>query len=105
MQQSLKTAEMHLQISHDTPASMVGTTRSRITYFRNRFRQRCLIDYKGSVNTAAHIYAPLSKVTISGTPGYTGWLIGKQLNFKGTSKLHYDETGKDQTPFSLRLVK
>ena len=49
MQQSLKTAEMHLQISHDTPASMVGTTRSRITYFMNRFRQRCLIGYKGSV--------------------------------------------------------
>ena len=49
MQQSLKTAEMHLQISHDTPASMVGTTRSRIICFINRFRQRCLIDYKGSV--------------------------------------------------------
>jgi CRP/FNR family transcriptional regulator, cyclic AMP receptor protein len=37
------------KISHDTLASMVGTTRSRITYFMNRFRQRGLIDYKGSV--------------------------------------------------------
>jgi CRP/FNR family cyclic AMP-dependent transcriptional regulator len=33
----------------DTLASMVGTTRSRITYFMNSFRKRGLIDYKGSV--------------------------------------------------------
>jgi len=37
------------RISHDTLASMVGTTRSRITYFMNSFRKRGLIDYKGSV--------------------------------------------------------
>lgn len=37
------------KISHDTLASMVGTTRSRITYFMNRFRRRGLIDYKRGV--------------------------------------------------------
>ena len=37
------------KISHDTLASMVGTTRSRITYFMNCFRKRGLIDYKGGV--------------------------------------------------------
>jgi CRP/FNR family transcriptional regulator, cyclic AMP receptor protein len=37
------------RISHDTLASMVGTTRSRITYFMNCFRKRGLIDYKGGV--------------------------------------------------------
>ena len=37
------------RISHDTLASMVGTTRSRITYFMNSFRKRGLIDYKGGV--------------------------------------------------------
>jgi len=37
------------KISHDTLASMVGTTRSRITYFMNCFRKRGLIDYKGAV--------------------------------------------------------
>jgi hypothetical protein len=28
---------------------MVGTTRSRITFFMNSFKKRGLIDYKGSV--------------------------------------------------------
>jgi CRP-like cAMP-binding protein len=37
------------RISHDTLASMVGTTRSRVTYFMNCFRKRGLIDYKGGV--------------------------------------------------------
>ena len=37
------------RISPDTLASMVGTTRSRITYFMNSFRKRSLIAYKGSV--------------------------------------------------------
>jgi len=37
------------RISLDTLASMVGTTRSRITYFMNSFRKRSLIAYKGSV--------------------------------------------------------
>jgi len=35
------------KISHETLASIVGTPRSRITYFMNCFRKRGLIDYKG----------------------------------------------------------
>ena len=37
------------KISHETLASIVGTPRSRITYFMNCFRKRGLIDYKGGV--------------------------------------------------------
>jgi CRP/FNR family cyclic AMP-dependent transcriptional regulator len=33
------------KISHDTLATMVGTTRSRITYFMNKFKDRGYIDY------------------------------------------------------------
>ena len=33
------------KISHDTLATMVGTTRSRITYFMNKFKKLGLIDY------------------------------------------------------------
>lgn len=33
------------RISHDTLATMVGTTRSRITYFMNKFKKMGLIDY------------------------------------------------------------
>jgi CRP-like cAMP-binding protein len=34
-------------LSHETLAEMVGTTRSRITYFMNKFRRMGLIDYNG----------------------------------------------------------
>jgi len=34
-------------LSHETLAEMVGTTRSRITYFMNKFRTMGLIDYNG----------------------------------------------------------
>jgi CRP/FNR family transcriptional regulator, cyclic AMP receptor protein len=38
------------RISHDTLASMVGTTRSRITYFMGRFKKSGMVDYgKGMV--------------------------------------------------------
>lgn len=38
------------KISHETLATMVGTTRSRITYFMNRFKDQGFIDYgKGMV--------------------------------------------------------
>ena len=33
------------KISHDTLATMVGTTRSRVTFFRNRFKKLGLVDY------------------------------------------------------------
>jgi CRP-like cAMP-binding protein len=34
-------------MSHETLAEMVGTTRSRVTHFMNKFRQMGLIEYKG----------------------------------------------------------
>jgi CRP/FNR family cyclic AMP-dependent transcriptional regulator len=37
-------------IDQKTLAEMVGTTRSRISFFMNRFRRLGLIDYNGSVN-------------------------------------------------------
>jgi CRP/FNR family transcriptional regulator, cyclic AMP receptor protein len=33
------------KFSHDTLATMVGTTRSRVTYFMNKFRNQGFIDY------------------------------------------------------------
>lgn len=36
-------------LSHETLAEMVGTTRSRITYFMNKFRKLGLIDYNGDL--------------------------------------------------------
>lgn len=36
-------------VSQETLAEMVGTTRSRISYFMNRFREKGFIDYNGSL--------------------------------------------------------
>ena len=36
-------------ISHETLAEMVGTTRSRVTHFMNKFRKMGLIEYKGGL--------------------------------------------------------
>jgi CRP-like cAMP-binding protein len=38
-----------LRISQETLAEMVGTTRSRVSYFMNRFREMGLINYNGSL--------------------------------------------------------
>ncbi len=38
------------KIDQETLAEMVGTTRSRVSYFMNRFREMGLIDYNGSLH-------------------------------------------------------
>jgi CRP/FNR family transcriptional regulator, cyclic AMP receptor protein len=45
-----ETEPVLLKVSQATLAEMVGTTRSRVSYFMNRFRSRGLIDYNGSVH-------------------------------------------------------
>jgi CRP/FNR family transcriptional regulator, cyclic AMP receptor protein len=44
-----ETEPILLKVSQRTLAEMVGTTRSRVSYFMNKFRSRGLIDYNGSV--------------------------------------------------------
>jgi CRP-like cAMP-binding protein len=36
-------------LSHETLAEMVGTTRSRVTHFMNKFKKLGLIEYKGGL--------------------------------------------------------
>jgi CRP/FNR family transcriptional regulator, cyclic AMP receptor protein len=40
-------------LSHETLAEMVGTTRSRVTHFMNKFRKLGLIEYKGHLMVKA----------------------------------------------------
>jgi CRP/FNR family transcriptional regulator, cyclic AMP receptor protein len=46
------------KVSQETLAEMVGTTRSRVSYFMNRFREMGFIDYNGSlhVHEALHTF-------------------------------------------------
>jgi CRP-like cAMP-binding protein len=46
-------------LSHETLAEMVGTTRSRITYFMNRFRKMKLIDYNGELTVRTELLTDL----------------------------------------------
>jgi Flp pilus assembly protein TadG len=63
------------------------------------------VNIGGNPETQMHLYAPVSDVTVNGTPDFSGWIVGKTLRFLGTSKLHYDGTGNDTTPFTIQLVK
>jgi CRP/FNR family transcriptional regulator, cyclic AMP receptor protein len=42
-------------LSHETLAEMVGTTRSRITHFMNKFRKMGLIDYNGDLTVRTEL--------------------------------------------------
>lgn len=43
------------RVSHETLAEMVGTTRSRVTHFMNKFRTLGLIDYNGEITVRAEL--------------------------------------------------
>jgi CRP/FNR family cyclic AMP-dependent transcriptional regulator len=42
------------KISQETLAEMVGTTRSRVSFFMNRFRKLGFIDYNGDLKSTVH---------------------------------------------------
>lgn len=46
-------------LSHETLAEMVGTTRSRITHFMNKFRTMGLIDYNGELTVRTELLTDL----------------------------------------------
>jgi CRP-like cAMP-binding protein len=50
-----------LHISQGTLAEMVGTTRSRVSYFMNRFREWGLIDYNGTLHVHRALQTFLQK--------------------------------------------
>jgi CRP/FNR family cyclic AMP-dependent transcriptional regulator len=46
-------------LSHETLAEMVGTTRSRVTHFMNKFRAMGLIDYNGKLTIRTELLTDL----------------------------------------------
>ena len=48
-----------LMLSHETMAEMVGTTRSRITQFMNKFRTMGLIEYNGGLHVRTELLTDL----------------------------------------------
>lgn len=50
-------------LSHETLSGMIGTTRSRVTHFMNKFRKMGLIDYQGDVHTSGHLLVRPKQLT------------------------------------------
>jgi len=52
------------KVSQETLAEMIGTTRSRVSFFMNKFRKLGLIDYNGSIE----IHSSLLNVVLRDKP-------------------------------------
>ena len=52
------------KLSQQTLAEMVGTTRSRVSFFMNRFRKLGFIDYAGSVEGGLQVHSSLLNVVL-----------------------------------------
>lgn len=52
------------KVSHETLAEMVGTTRSRVSFFMNRFRKMGFIDYSGSEDGGLQVHGSLLNVVL-----------------------------------------
>jgi CRP/FNR family transcriptional regulator, cyclic AMP receptor protein len=52
------------KISQETLAEMVGTTRSRVSYFMNRFRKLGFIDYAGGLEGGLLVYSSLLNIVL-----------------------------------------
>jgi CRP/FNR family transcriptional regulator, cyclic AMP receptor protein len=56
------------KISQETLAEMIGTTRSRVRFFMNKFRKLGLIDYKGGVQGGIEVHSSLLNVVLHEQP-------------------------------------
>jgi CRP-like cAMP-binding protein len=52
------------KISQETLAEIVGTTRSRVSFFMNRFRKLGFIQYNGSISSGLEVHSSLLNVIL-----------------------------------------
>jgi CRP-like cAMP-binding protein len=58
------TKPIEVTISQETLAEMIGTTRSRVSHFMNKFRKLGFIDYNGKI----HVHQALLSAVLHDTP-------------------------------------
>src|SRR5690242_5967401 len=58
------------KVSQETLAEMIGTTRSRVSFFMNKFRKLGFIDYNGG-NGGLDVHSSLLNMVLHETPGIT----------------------------------
>jgi CRP-like cAMP-binding protein len=56
------------KISQETLAEMIGTTRSRVSFFMNKFRKLGLIAYNGSIDGGIEVHSSLLNVVLHDQP-------------------------------------
>ena len=52
------------KISQETLAEMIGTTRSRVSFFMNKFRKLGLIDYTKTGNGKIEVHSSLLNIVL-----------------------------------------
>ena len=63
------------KVSQETLAEMVGTTRSRVSFFMNKFRKLGFIDYNGGLE----VHSSLLNMVLHETPGITKGSDGSRI--------------------------
>ena len=56
------------KISQETLAEMIGTTRSRVSFFMNKFRELGFIAYNGSIESGIEVHSSLLNVVLHDQP-------------------------------------
>ena len=56
------------KISQETPAEMIGTTRSRVSFFMNKFRKLGFIAYDGGLERGIEVHSSLLNVILHDQP-------------------------------------
>ena len=56
------------KISQETLAEMIGTTRSRVSFFMNKFRKLGLIEYDGSIEAGIQVHSSLLNLVLHEQP-------------------------------------
>ena len=56
------------KISQETLAEMIGTTRSRVSFFMNKFRKLGFIEYNGSMENGIEVHSSLLNVVLHEQP-------------------------------------
>ena len=56
------------KISQETLAEMIGTTRSRVSFFMNRFRKLGFVDYDGGINSRIEVHSSLLNAVLHDHP-------------------------------------
>ncbi len=56
------------KISQETLAEMIGTTRSRVSFFMNKFRKLGLIEYNGGIEGGIEVHSSLLNVVLHEQP-------------------------------------